>query len=193
MTQRRHDRGQSMVEFAIALPLLTLLALGLIELSSALLDQHVVARLAREGSNLISRDTTLQDAIAAMRSMSARPVNFDDGTSRLVLSVIKNVQTAGAANFNTNILYQRVEYGTLASAASQLQTRGTGSFGGAPDYQANNSDNDTSLQITNLPTGLLTAGGVLYVTEIYSSRTILTPLDNFGLHVPSRLYSFAIF
>ncbi len=189
---RRREAGQSMVEFAIALPFLTILALGLIELSSALLDQHVVTRLAREGSNLISRDTSLADAVTAMRSMTARPVNFDDGSSTLILSVIKNVPTVGAANYNQNVLYQRFQYGTL-SASSLLQTRGSGSFGGAPDYQANNSDNDTSLQITNLPPGLLTTGGFLYVTEIYSNHTLLTPLDNFGIHVPTRLYSVAYF
>jgi Flp pilus assembly protein TadG len=185
-------RGQSMVEFAIVLPFLTLLALGLVELSSALLDQHVVTRLAREGSNLTSRDTSLQDAVTAMRSMSTRPVNLDDGSSTIILSVLKNVATVGAANYNQSILYERYQYGSLA-ASSQLQTRGAGSFGGAPDYQANNSDNDTSLQVTNLPAGLLTLGGMLYVTEIYSTHTMLTPLDNFGVHVPGQMYSIAFF
>jgi hypothetical protein len=192
MTRRAPDSGQSVVEFAIALPFLTLLALGLVELSSALLDQHVVTRLAREGSNLTSRDSSLQDAVVALRGMSARPVNFDDGTSTVILSVIKDVPTTGAANYAKAVLYQRYQYGTLA-AASQLQTRGTGSFGGAPDYQAANSDNDTSLQITNLPSGLITTGGMLYVTEIYSQHPILTPLDTFGVHVPRQLYSIAYF
>ncbi len=191
--RRLHSaRGQSMVEFAIALPFLTLLALGLIELSSALLDQHVVTRLAREGSNLTSRDTTMADAGTALAGMASRPVNFDNGTSTMILSVIKNVPTVGAANYNQNILYERYQYGTL-SASSQLSTRGAGSFGGPPNYQANNSDNDTSLQITNLPAGLLTLGGFLYVTEIYSNHTLLTPLDNFGIHVPTKLYSIAYF
>jgi Flp pilus assembly protein TadG len=189
---RRGERGQSVVEFAIALPFVTLLALGLVELSAALLDQHVITRLAREGSNLISRDTSLQDAVTALRGMSTRPVNFDNGSSRVILSVVKNVATTGAANYNKPVLYQRVQYGALA-AVSQLHTRGAGSFGSAPDYQAANSDNDTSLQVTNLPTGVLTLGGMLYVTEIYSAHPVMTPLDNFGLHVPRQLYSIAYF
>jgi len=195
MTRRTRDdrsRGQSMVEFAIALPFLTLLALGLFELSSALLDQHVVTRLAREGSNLTSRDTTLADTVTALTGMTTRPVNFSDGTSTLILSVVKNVATTGSANYNKAILYQRYQYGTL-SASSQLSTRGSGSFGGAPDYIANNSDNDTNLQLTNLPTGVLTLGGFLYVTEIYSTHTMLTPLANFGISVPNHLYSIAYF
>ncbi len=192
MNRLRRETGQSMIEFAIALPMVTLLALGLVELSSALLDQHVVTRLAREGSNLISRDTSIQDAVTAMRGMSSRPVNFDDGSSALILSVVKNVPTTGTANYNQNILYQRYKYGTLA-VTSQLTTRGAGAFGGAPDYIANNSDNDTNLQLTNLPAGLLTTGGMLYITEIYSTHTAWTPLDNFGIHLPPQLYSIAYF
>jgi Flp pilus assembly protein TadG len=191
-TRNDGSRGQSMVEFAIALPFLTLLMLGLFELSSALLDQHVVTRLAREGSNLTSRDTTLADTVTALSGMTTRPVNFSDGSSTVILSVLKNVATTGTANYNKAILYQRFKYGTL-SAASQLSTLGSGSFGSAPDYQANNSDNDTNLQVTNLPAGLLTLGGFLYVTEIYSTHTMLTPLANFGIHVPNQLYSIAYF
>ena len=52
----RDASGQSMIEMAMIMPLLVTIALGLIELSYALLDQHVVTKMTREGSNLISRD-----------------------------------------------------------------------------------------------------------------------------------------
>jgi hypothetical protein len=39
-------------------------------------NQQVVTKLTREGSNLISRDTSLQDAATAMASLSTRPVNL---------------------------------------------------------------------------------------------------------------------
>src|ERR1700730_4462466 len=92
--------GQSLVEFAIALPLLLVLVLAVIETGYALLDAHIVTKLTREGSNMISRDTTLSDAVTAMRSMSSRPVNFDDGTSTMILSVVRLVATTGATNVN---------------------------------------------------------------------------------------------
>ena len=44
------------------MPLVLVLVLGVIEVGYALLDQHVVTKLTREGSNLISRDTSLADA-----------------------------------------------------------------------------------------------------------------------------------
>jgi Flp pilus assembly protein TadG len=183
--------GQSVVEFALILPLVMVVLLGVIELSYALLDEHVVTKLTREGSNLISRDTSLQDAATAMRSMSTRPVNFDI-SSKVIFSVIMRVATTGASNYNKDILYQRYEYGAL-SATSQLTTQGNGSFGPAPNYEAVNSDNDTSLQLTNLPSNLLITGGMLYVTEIYTTHTLITPFDRFGISVPSTLYSIAYF
>ena len=78
--------GQSIVEFAMVLPLILLMVLGVVEIGYALLHEHVVTKLAREGSNLISRDTSLTDAATAMQAMSSAPVNFSTN-SRLIFSV----------------------------------------------------------------------------------------------------------
>ncbi|MEP6593142.1 MAG: TadE family protein, partial [Acidobacteriota bacterium] len=77
-------RGQSVIEFAIVMPVVVVLVLGILELGYALQDQHLITKLTREGSNLISRDTTVQDAATALRAMSSAPVNFDNGSSRLI-------------------------------------------------------------------------------------------------------------
>jgi hypothetical protein len=188
----RSSEGQSILEFAMMLPLVAVLVLGVVELSWALLDQHVVTKLSREGSNLISRSTSLQDAALAMRTMSTRPVDFSGSTSTLIFSVVLRVATTGASNYNRDILYQRYQYGGLA-ASSALTTAGSGSFGGGPNYQATNPDNDTSLQITNLPVSLNVTGGMLYITEIYTTHTLITPFNRFGISVPSTLYSIAYF
>jgi hypothetical protein len=182
--------GQVLLEFALVLPLVLVLALGVVELGYALLDQHVVTKLAREGSNLISRDTSLGDAATALGNMSSLPVNFTDGSSTVIFSVVKNVATTGASNYNKAVLYQRYVYGTLAGS-STLNNSG-GSFGSGPDFDAVNSDNDTSLQISNLPVTLAT-GGMLYVTEIYTTHPMITPFNQFGFSVPTTLYSIAYF
>jgi Flp pilus assembly protein TadG len=187
----RGSRGQSIIEMTIMLPFLVMLALGVVEISFGMLDQHIVTKLTREGSNLISRNTSLQDAVTALKAMSARPVNFDT-QSRVILSVLKKGATNGTANYNQVFLYQRYEYGALA--ASSKLTTGGGSFGGPPDYQAVNSDNTSGLQVTNLPDTFINArGGMIYVTEIYTRHQLLTPLANFGLQVPTTLYSIAYF
>jgi len=194
MTRRflRNTDGQSLIEFAMALPVIVILSLGVVETSWALLDAHIVTRLAREGSNLISRDTTLGDTASALQSMSTRPVDFNTN-SRVILSVIKNVGTIGAPNYNQPVLYQRYEYGTLAGT-SHLTMAGSGSFGPGPEFQAANSDTNTGLRITNLPPNVgTTLGGMVYITEVFSTHTLLTPLGNFGISMPQTLYSIAYF
>jgi len=188
----RSASGQSIIEFAIMMPLICVLALGVIEMGWALLDAHIVTRLAREGSNLISRDTSLQDASSAMVGMATRPVDFNAG-SKVILSVVRNVATIGAANYNRPVLYQRYEYGSFP-ASSKLTISGSGSFGPAPEYQALNSDSNTGLQVTNLPPAVgTTLGGMVYVTEIYSPHSLITPFNNFGFAMPQSLYSIAYF
>ena len=195
----RNASGQAILEFAFMMPLLCVLALGVAEFGWALLDAHVVTRLAREGSNLISRDTSLQDAASALQGMSTRPVDFTAG-SKVILSVVRNVSTIGAANYNRPVLYQRYEYGSFA-ASSKLSISGSGTFGPAPEYQALNSDSNTGLQVTNLPgTVGTTLGGMVYVTEIYSPHALITPLFNFNFTgswdfhlMPTSFYSIAYF
>lgn len=184
--------GQGLVEMAIVLPVAMLLALGVVEVSYALLHQHILSKISREGANLISRDVTLLDAGTALRNMTTPPVDFDNG-SRVIFSVLKKGETLGTANYDRIILYQRYGVGALA-VSSILQTAGNGSFGPAPEFQALNSDNDTNLQITNLPPNLdIVRGGLLYVAEVFTDHPVITPLDRFGVTVPSRLHSIAYF
>ena len=193
---RRRSRkasGQSLIEFALILPLVLLVALGVIETSWGLLDDHVVTKLSREGSNLISRDTTIQDATSALRQMASRPVNFDDGSSTVIFSVIKRGAITGTANYNKAFLYQRYTYGTYPGT-SQFSTAGSASFGGAPDYMAINPDTNAGLQLTTDPVGLVpNPGQLIYVTEVFSRHSLLTPLDKFGISMPTSLNSVAFF
>jgi TadE-like protein len=185
-------RGQSVIEISLLMPLILVVALGVIEFGYALLDQHVVTKLTREGSNLISRDTSIDAAVIAMRNMSTRPVDFDT-RSRVIFSVLKKGATTGTVNYDEVILYQRHEEGADVGSGSVLLMRGTGTFLG-PDHVAVNSDTNSGLQIRNLPSYLdVTRGGLVYVTEIYTTHDLITPLDRFGVTVPNTLYSIAYF
>jgi TadE-like protein len=192
LTRHRNERGQSIIETAIILPLLLVIVLGVVEVSYALMDQHVVTKLTREGANLISRDTSLGDAANALKAMAGRPVNFDTN-ARLIFTVIRKGATTGTSNFGMDIIYQRYEYGALA-ASSALQPKGSPSFGVPPDYSAPNADTDTSLQLTGLPTGLTVGtGSMVYVAEVFTKHDLITPFDKFGVTVPNILYSIAYF
>ncbi len=186
------QRGQSIVEFAIVMPLFLIIVLGIVEVGFALVDQNITTRLTREGSNLISRDTPMVEAAAAVRSMTTRPLNFDDGSSKLIFSVLKRGETTGTTNYNQIFVYQRYVYGSYPGT-SKLSTRGTGAFNG-PNYEAANSDSNSSLQLTSGPANLIgVPGGLIYVTEIYTRHQLITPLDRLGIQVPQTLYSIAYF
>ena len=190
-----NHRGQSLVEFALIMPFVLLVALGVIEVSFALLDQHVVTKLTREGSNLISRDVTITDASNALRNMSTRPVDFATANrSRLIFTVLRRGTTVGTPNYNNVIAYQRYEFGGLTGVQSVLRSAGSGAYNAGPDYEAVNADTDTRIQVPTLPANLTIAlNGSLYVTEIYTRHDLITPLSGFGVTVPSTLYSIAYF
>jgi hypothetical protein len=184
--------GQSLLELAMVFPMFLLLALGVVEVGNALFDQHVVTKMSREGANLISRDTTIADAAKVIRDMSGGRLTAPaDG--KLIFSVLKRGATTGTANYDKIILYQRYEWGSLPKS-STLRTRGAGSFGAAPNYEAASSDTNTGLQVTNVPANLVaTKGAMVYITEIYTRRDLLTPIDRIGIPVPTVLYSIAYF
>jgi Flp pilus assembly protein TadG len=182
--------GQSLIEFAMVLPLILVVAMGVIEVGYALLDQHGVTKLTREGSNMISRDTSLDDAFKALASMTTRSLDFTKNAT-VIFTVIKVGTTTGTVNCGKEVIYQRMQKGTVA-ATSALSSTG-GSFGGGPDYQAANSDTDSSLQVTNLPANLVGSGGMIYVTEVFVNHPLITPFDRIGITLPKTLYSIAYF
>jgi hypothetical protein len=150
--------------------------------------------MAREGSNLISRNTTLQQAGTVLTNMQSQPLNFSNGTSTVIFSVLQKGGTTGTANFGQVILYQRATYGTFP-ASSRLST-GSGSFSGPPEYTAVNPTTNTGLQVTNLSDSIINVnGGFLYVTEIFTRHNRITPLDRllpYGVTMPNTLYSIAL-
>jgi TadE-like protein len=190
-----HDcSGQTLLETALVLPLLLVTCLAVVEVGLAIRQEQSVTTLSREGANLISRDTTLEDAATTLASMSGGPVDLSTN-ARVIFSVLKRGTTTGTTNYGRLVLYERYEYGSYSSVTSRLSTRGTATFGTDPDHLvATNSDTDANLQVTNAPASLLTAdGGLIYVAEVFSLRPLLTPLNRFGVTVPQQLYSIAYF
>jgi hypothetical protein len=186
-----HQRGQTLVEFSMVLPLLLLLVLGVIEVGYALYENHLIIKLAREGSSLISRQSTLQEAENALLAATTPPISFDhDG--KLILSVIR--LGTGGGNLNRPIIAQRRVIGTL-SAGSVLGDPDPSAYNGAPNYVAQNADNDTRIRIAGaLPNGLtLVAGQSVYITEVYTRHNLITPFERFGAKLPSNLYASAYF
>jgi Flp pilus assembly protein TadG len=182
------QKGQALVEFALTLPLLLLLALGIIEFSYVLLDQHVLIKMAREGSNLISRNTSLTDAGTAMTAMANTPVDLTSNRSLMIFSVIRKKST----DPTKAVLYKKRQIGSLTGKASILSTSGTCTFTSANDY-ANAAGVDACV-ITNLPSAVVIPNsGQIFMTEVYNSHSLITPVGNLGIAMPTSLYANAYF
>jgi len=62
--RRNHQHGQSVIEFALVLPLLLIILLGTIEFALCLYDKAVITNASREGARhgIISQDPRVTDA-----------------------------------------------------------------------------------------------------------------------------------
>ena len=186
MRDRRHEAGQALFEFGVTLPILMALVLGVIEFGYALFQIQLVTSMAREGSNLIARQVTINDAEAALQTMSGL-VRFD-ANSTLIFSVVR--LGVGGANNNVPIIVQRHSVGAFA-ASSVLGDPPQSAYQGSPDYNAVNPDNDPSIRVSGaLPNGLtLTPGESVYVTEVFTQRTSIVPF----MPLPATLRASAYF
>src|SRR5437762_5443817 len=186
MRDRRHEAGQALFEFGLTLPILMALVLGVIEFGYALFQIQLVTSMAREGSNLIARQVTINDAEMALRVISGL-VDFDTN-STLVFSVVR--LGAGGTNANVPIIVQRHSIGSFA-ASSVLGDPPQSEYEGSPDYNAYDPDNDPSIRVSGaLPNGLtLTPGESVYVTEVFTQRTSIVPF----LPLPATLRAAAYF
>jgi Flp pilus assembly protein TadG len=185
----RSERGQSIVEFAICLPLLVVMTLGVVETSNALMSQHMITKIAREGSNMISREVKLVDAASALQNMSSNPSSFTS-TTKVVFSVL--MRSESGSNNGSLVLYQRYSFGNTSLPGSKLN--GSGTFNAATDYTASNPNNDSALRVTNAPADIAgVPGSMIYVTEVYTTYNVMTPVRNLGIPIPTTLYSIAYF
>lgn len=82
------DRGQAAVEFAIALPLVVVLVLGIVQVVIVARDQIVVELAAREGARAaaVAADPA-SAAAAAVRAVTTLPVDVSTASTAARVSV----------------------------------------------------------------------------------------------------------
>jgi len=192
--RRRLASGQALAELGILLPFLCLLLFGVIEFGWALFQSNVIRGYAREASNLISRNRSLEEAEAAIvaASHAGGPVKIgaNESDSRMILSVV--TLGAGGANKNAAIVVQRHSIGNLV-ASSVLGDQSQDAYGPGPDYDAENPSENPSIRVSGqLPNGyVLTPGQSLFVTEIFTRREAI--VDFAPIVFPETLYASAFF
>jgi hypothetical protein len=158
------DSGQELVEFALVLPMLFILILGLIEAGNAYSLKHKISVLSREGANLASRGSTLPEALDAVMASGSDILLADQGgavASRVVVESGSPVVKSQAASPG----YE---------ARSRL---------GLPDSAA------VTLAGLGFP-----EGQVIHAVEVFVEYRPLTPFAKFfASEGPQQIYERAIF
>jgi hypothetical protein len=167
-------RGVALIEFAMILPLLLLMALAIIDIGRLIQVRLIVTNVAREGGSLASRQSTLDAGLIGLLQSSANPP----------------MNLSGA---NGKICITRIHAGT-GPAPNNVPTITTQFTGGSLAWNSSIRANLTRLglsqrlynhlvyrvQPTNPPQS---ASDITEITvvEVYSKYRPITPLPNFML------------
>jgi len=73
---RRASQGISMVEFALILPILLTLLLGVIDFSRAIHFNNIISTMSREGANLASRTSQSSESIISVLNFTSAPLDM---------------------------------------------------------------------------------------------------------------------
>jgi TadE-like protein len=171
------ERGQALLELLPVMLVLLTLTFAVIDFGRAIWQLQVVTGLTREGSNLASRNTSLIDSAAAVMSDGRAVLN--PANSEVIITSVKNVGSAANPSF---VIIDQYPTGNL------LATSKIGTYTGI------------GIQTATLPPAPTVAatipqpGDTIYVTEIFSSFSPITPLGAFvNYTMPSTLYDVAYF
>ncbi len=158
------ERGESLAEFALVLPMLILILFGLIELGNAFTVSHALATISREGANIASRGTPLTDVLRVV---------VDNG-DELQLGVRGG-----------SVASQITIQGGVPVVTRQLAT---------PGYENRSLIGLRDSVATDLSAIGFLEGSTHYVVEIFYGYESITPLADFVASViPDPIYERAIF
>jgi Flp pilus assembly protein TadG len=97
----RNARGVALIEFAISLPVLIIMAFGIIDFGRLIQARIIVSNLAREGGSIASRDGTIDGGDANLITMiqsSGRPLNLTGGDGKVIITRLEAGKSASSTN-----------------------------------------------------------------------------------------------
>lgn len=160
----RREDGAEFVELVLVLPVLLVVAFGVIELGNVFEKAHAMTALSREGANIAARGTAL-DTVAAVTMANGASIGLDARGGTIVSRIVVEGGTAFVRNqVASSGLVGKSRIGDLNDPAS--------GFGGVG----------------------LQDGQELFAVEILYDHREATPLSRFiGAVVPDTMYTKAVF
>jgi Flp pilus assembly protein TadG len=197
---RRHA-GIAAVEFALVLPILLLLLLGVIDAARALQANIIVVNISREGANLVARggtqlETGSQDIIYALMA-SAPPLNVNS-QGMVYITRVMGVKTNGVSR---SVVLDQYRWD---DAVRNLGFRANSYAPGSNVYSCTtwSAANCTSINAASRPTtpimsGKLDDGEIVVVVETYYRYDMLISAFSIGSYslptIGPNLYSLTVF
>lgn len=167
---KRALKGQAYIEFAFAAMMLVIMLFGLIDFGRFIYERQVMVNLSREGSNLASRGTDLSNSVSAVIT-SAAPLNLNVTGAGVIITAVTN---NGSGSF---FISDQLAAGGVGASASKIGA-GVGS----------------SANLTGLSSNLPPNDQTLYVTEVFSKFTSITPIGKLlQITMPPTNYDKAYF
>jgi len=158
------DSGQGVAEFALALPIILIILLGMVEFSNAYDQVHGLAGLSREGANIAARGTAL---------------------SEVLTTVVANGETLDMSANGGAIVSRLVVKQGQPVVMAQIATDGY-------DKESRLTDEDVAAKW--IATAGFAEGSTHYTVEVFLNYEPITPLSRLYESVaPSLLYERAVF
>lgn len=101
-----HDAGQSLVELALAVPLLLVTLLGLVDIGRAYVYTTAVANAAREAALYAAKDATVTDTEAAQRAWDESGFGDWGGAAASNFTVTCTGCGSAATDVTVSVAYQ---------------------------------------------------------------------------------------
>jgi len=173
----RRQTGNSIIEFALSLPVLLILVFGVVDYGRALHFSNVLSSMSREAANLSARTTALPGYIIGALSATAQPLDL--GTSGMVYltSIVGRADAHGAVT--AYVQDQHRLTGGQAGLASRVYT--------CPSWNADGSCNVPGGAKPLIALGVTLADG--QVIEAAETAYLFQPIVGYVMQAQLPLYS----
>ena len=165
-------RGVALIEFALILPVIIILAMATIDFGRLIQARLVVSNVSREGGSVASRETTINPGLVGLLQASGRPLDMAGSDGRIYLTRIAAGESRDAP---------------APTIATQLVggSLGAGSRIAAGNPNLGLSQNLYNHLVFNTTNGASDISEITVVEVFYKYRPI-TPLPNFiqGMLLP---------
>lgn len=120
----RSDSGQGVAEFALALPVILVILLGMVEFANAYDRVHGLAGLSREGANIAARGTGLNEVLTTVMANGETLKMSGKGGAIVSRLVVQDGQPVVMAQVSTEGYDQKTRLTEADQAAAWISTAG---------------------------------------------------------------------